>query len=203
MGGIALLAGPLYPRDWVGIHLILPGSVLAVLGISLAKGQRGMIRYWIWVSSLIAMSMATMTAMFALGRVGGQTLRRLGYWADIIIIVLPYALGWILGAIGLLVMLVRFLRSQMMDLHIIPSGLSRRRLILGCLVAGMIAGAGGWILTRGLGIAAAPKVPANMVLIPAGSFTMGNTLGDESPPGREIPTHTVTVCAFYLGIATW
>ena len=39
-------------------------------------------------------------------------------------------------------------------------------------------------------------VPTNMALIPAGSFTMGDTLGDGTP--AELPVHTVYVSAFYM-----
>jgi formylglycine-generating enzyme required for sulfatase activity len=42
-----------------------------------------------------------------------------------------------------------------------------------------------------------PNPPADMVLIPAGSFTMGNCL-DQWPMEQEIPLHTVYVSAFYL-----
>ncbi len=41
-------------------------------------------------------------------------------------------------------------------------------------------------------------VPADMALIPAGSFTMGDTSGDTNPDPAAPPV-TVTVCAFYMG----
>jgi len=40
--------------------------------------------------------------------------------------------------------------------------------------------------------------PAGMVLIPAGSFTMGDTFNEGAPDGRELPTHSVHVSAFYM-----
>jgi hypothetical protein len=43
--------------------------------------------------------------------------------------------------------------------------------------------------------------PPGMVLIPAGSFTMGDTFNDWSPewgPNPEIPVHTNHVIAFYM-----
>jgi len=46
-----------------------------------------------------------------------------------------------------------------------------------------------------------PNPPAGMMLIPAGLFTMGNThAGDTFNDGapEEVPTHTVTVAAFYM-----
>jgi formylglycine-generating enzyme required for sulfatase activity len=42
-----------------------------------------------------------------------------------------------------------------------------------------------------------PNPPFGMVLIPAGSFTMGDTFS-ESPIGDELPTHTVYVSEFYM-----
>jgi formylglycine-generating enzyme required for sulfatase activity len=46
-----------------------------------------------------------------------------------------------------------------------------------------------------------PAPPAGMALIPAGSFTMGDTFGDwpaDWGPNPEIPTHSVYVSAFYM-----
>jgi formylglycine-generating enzyme len=42
-----------------------------------------------------------------------------------------------------------------------------------------------------------PNPPTNMVLIPAGSFTMGDCMGDTRQSG-ETPLHTVYVSAFYM-----
>ena len=42
-----------------------------------------------------------------------------------------------------------------------------------------------------------PNPPAGMVIIPAGSFTMGNTFSGEGY-GDELPLHTVYVSAFYM-----
>ena len=41
------------------------------------------------------------------------------------------------------------------------------------------------------------EVPAGMVLIPAGDFVMGDTFSEGDPD--ELPLHTVTVRAFYMG----
>jgi formylglycine-generating enzyme required for sulfatase activity len=42
-----------------------------------------------------------------------------------------------------------------------------------------------------------PHPPSGMALIPAGSFTMGNTFSGEGD-SDEVPTHTVDVSAFYM-----
>jgi formylglycine-generating enzyme len=167
---------------------------MVVVGTTLAKGQRGMIRYWIWVFILIAASVVAVVALDALGRVGGHTLRRLAAWAEIII--LPYYLGWIMGVVGVIVMFGQFLRLHL-NVHIsIPFAKLMVRLLLVSAVAGIIAGAG-WIFLNHR-LSTVPKGPADMVFIPAGSFRMGDTLGDESPPNRETPTHTVELSAFHM-----
>jgi formylglycine-generating enzyme required for sulfatase activity len=47
-----------------------------------------------------------------------------------------------------------------------------------------------------------PYPPAGMALIPAGTFTMGDNLGDAASVGRtdEVPLHTVYVSAFYMDV---
>jgi len=42
------------------------------------------------------------------------------------------------------------------------------------------------------------RAPADMVLIPAGSFQMGDNFGDSIAPWGERPAHTVYVSAFYV-----
>jgi len=44
---------------------------------------------------------------------------------------------------------------------------------------------------------ASQQVPEGMVLIPAGDFVMGDTFGERY--SDELPLHTVTVSAFYMG----
>jgi formylglycine-generating enzyme required for sulfatase activity len=53
---------------------------------------------------------------------------------------------------------------------------------------------------RVLGMPRGNASPTNMVLIPAGSFTMGDNLGDSTNEGiyDEVPVHTVYVSAFYM-----
>ena len=43
-----------------------------------------------------------------------------------------------------------------------------------------------------------PTVPADMALIPAGSFTMGNCMDPNEGWEAELPLHTVNVSAFYM-----
>ena len=189
------LVEALEPLDF-GLLLILPGSGMVVLGALLGKGQRGMIRYWIWVFILIAVSSGAVITARAVGRVGGHTLRGLAEWAEVMVLV--YAIGCIMGYAGMLAMWVQFSWSKLKGHFITPSRKSVGRFTLGCAVAGIIAGTGWMILTRSPKAPSDPKVPSDMVLIPAGSFTLGDTLGDDFPPNRETPAHTVAVSVYYL-----
>ena len=56
--------------------------------------------------------------------------------------------------------------------------------------------AGGPVAAHGRGVSAA-SAPSGMALIPAGSFTMGNTFSGEGC-ADELPQHSVYVSAFYL-----
>ena len=181
------------PLD-LGLLLILPGSGMVVLGVVLGKGQRGIICYWIWVFVLIAVGVGALFAASAVGGIGGHTLRS-PWW---LLLLLPYIAGWMLGFIGILVMFCRFLYLTGKGYIRIPSIKSFARFVLGCAVAGIIGGTGWRMLPHRPKIPAETRVPPDMVLIPAGSFRIGDTLGDASPPERETPTHTVTVSAFYL-----
>ena len=51
---------------------------------------------------------------------------------------------------------------------------------------------------RGTNSASPGTVPSGMVLIPAGSFTMGNCMSPSEGNSDELPLHTVYVSAFYL-----
>ena len=178
----------------LGWLLIPPASGMVALVAFLGKGQRGLVRYWWWVFMLIAAGVAALFALSAVGGVGGRNLHS-DWWE---VVFLPYLVGWIMALAGMVVMLVRFFHLKLKDYVAIPSGKSLGRFMLGCAVTGIIAGTGWKILTHRPKIPSATKVPSDMVLIPVGSFTMGDTLGDESLPDRETPTHTVAVSAFYL-----
>jgi formylglycine-generating enzyme required for sulfatase activity len=56
-------------------------------------------------------------------------------------------------------------------------------------------GIGSWSSGMSFTISTGGGVPANMVLIPAGSFQMGDAIDGDS---SAMPVHTVTVSAFYL-----
>jgi hypothetical protein len=92
MIGLALMvAGALDPLE--GSVVILGGSVLAAIGAFLAGT-----RYRLPVAAvlLIAIGVAALFGMSALGGVGGNTGRSI-WW---LLLCLPYAIGWILGLAG-------------------------------------------------------------------------------------------------------
>jgi len=51
---------------------------------------------------------------------------------------------------------------------------------------------------RGTNSVSPGTVPSGMVLIPAGSFTMGNCMDPGEGNSNELPLHTVNVSAFYM-----
>jgi len=53
-----------------------------------------------------------------------------------------------------------------------------------------------WVMLASTDLSIAPS---NMALIPAGSFSMGDHLGDAPLDGYELPVHTVNISAFYIG----
>ena len=54
----------------------------------------------------------------------------------------------------------------------------------------------GGCLSSGPQPKAATAAPSGMVLIPAGTFTMGDTFAEGDT--NELPTHTVSVSSFYI-----
>jgi sulfatase modifying factor 1 len=67
-----------------------------------------------------------------------------------------------------------------------------------------LLGSPSWVADAGINTASrcyrafAQQLPANMALIPAGSFTMGNCMDPDEGWTTELPLHTVSVSAFYM-----
>ena len=91
IGLVLMVAGALDPLE--GSVVILVGSVLVAAG-----AFRNRIRYRLPVAAmvLIAIGVAALFGMSALGGVGGNTGRSIWWLA----LALPYPIGWILGLIG-------------------------------------------------------------------------------------------------------
>ena len=106
VGGVAMLLGTADPLE--GSMLILPGSALVALGVCLSSPDRRVVRYWTWAFILIAIGVGAMFALSAGGGIGGPTGRSM-WWG---LLILPYAVGWLMSVAGAVVALVRRLKAS-------------------------------------------------------------------------------------------
>ncbi len=94
VGNIAMLAGALDPME--GSLVILPGSGLVALGTFLGHNERRLVIYRVWVFILIAIGVAALWGLSAMGGFGGSSGR--SNWLGLLI--LPYLIGWSMGIWG-------------------------------------------------------------------------------------------------------
>ena len=106
LGGIAMLLGTVDPLE--GSLLILPGSGLIALATFIGKGQRSVIRYWLWVFGLIAVGVAAMFVLSAFGGIGGKSGHSI-WWG---VMMLPYPVGWLMALVGAVLALIRFIKAR-------------------------------------------------------------------------------------------
>ena len=99
LGLVLMLAGALDPLE--GSVLILAGSALAAAGASFSQSRR--YRRQITAFVLIAVGVAALVGLSALGGVGGNT-GRSTWWLAICV---SYPVGWVIGLVGA----VRLLRA--------------------------------------------------------------------------------------------
>jgi hypothetical protein len=111
VGGIAMLLGTLDPME--GSLLILSGSGLVALGIYLGGKGRRPVLYWTLAFGLMAVGVAAMFALSAVGGIGGRS--GLSMWWGVLI--LPYPAGWLMGLAGGVVGLVRFFKGRGQRAH--------------------------------------------------------------------------------------
>ena len=93
-GYIAMLVGAIDPME--GSLLILPGSGLVVLGISMGNVGNNKFSYRLWVFALIAVGVGALWGLSAVGGFGGQS--EFSVWWGLLI--LPYLFGWSMGIWG-------------------------------------------------------------------------------------------------------
>lgn len=93
-GFIAMIAGAVDPLE--GSVLILLGSGLVAFGVFLAREERHLVVYWTLVFALIAVGVAAMWGLTAVGGLGGSTGRSM-WWS---ILLLPYLAGWTMATWG-------------------------------------------------------------------------------------------------------
>ena len=97
VGLVLMLAGALDPLE--GSVVILAGSALAAAGAFLGKG-RGY-RWQIAAFVLIAVGVAALFGLSALGGVGGNSGRSM-WWLAICV---SYPVGWVIGLVGAVALL--------------------------------------------------------------------------------------------------
>jgi hypothetical protein len=105
-GGLAVLLGTLDPME--GSVLILAGSGLIALGMFLSKQDRRTIRYWVCAFALIAIGVAALFGLSAMGGIGGKSGHSL-WWG---LLILPYPTGWLLAVTGGIAGLVHLLKAR-------------------------------------------------------------------------------------------
>ena len=98
--------GTLDPLE--GSLLILSGSGLVALGVYLGGRERRIVLYWIWAFILIAVGVAAMFALSAVGGIGGGSGHSI-WWG---ILILPYPVGWLMALAGGVAGLVRLFKVK-------------------------------------------------------------------------------------------
>lgn len=105
-GGIAMVLGTLDPLE--GSLLILPGSGLIALGMYLGGSDRRTVRYWTWAFLLIAIGVAALFGLSAVGGIGGKGGHSM-WWG---LLLLPYPAGWLMALAGGVAALVRVFKAK-------------------------------------------------------------------------------------------
>lgn len=105
-GSVFMLAAALDPLE--GSVIILIGSGLVALGTFLGRAGQRMLRFWILIFILIAIGVAVMFVLSALGGIGGRSGRSM-WWG---LLILPYPVGWLMGIVSLFIRLVKYIRQR-------------------------------------------------------------------------------------------
>lgn len=105
LGAVTMVVGAADPLE--GAFVILLGSALLVVGETLKNAARRNVGFWTCVFVLIAVGVAAMFGLSAVGGIGGSTGRSL-WWS---VLILPYPIGWLLGVGRLVAAGLQSLRS--------------------------------------------------------------------------------------------
>jgi hypothetical protein len=106
-----MLLGTLDPLE--GSLLILPGSGMVALGVFFGRKPRPTVLYWAWVFGLIAVGVAALFGLSAVGGFGGTS--GLSNWWGVLI--LPYPVGWLMALVGGVIALIRFFKARVQRAH--------------------------------------------------------------------------------------
>jgi hypothetical protein len=111
VGCIAMLVGTVDPLE--GSLLILPGSGMIALGVYLGGKDRRTVFYWTWAFILIAVGVAALFGLSAIGGIGGKSGHSM-WWG---MLLLPYPVGWLMAFGGGVVGLVRLFKARRQAAH--------------------------------------------------------------------------------------
>jgi hypothetical protein len=92
VGLVAILVGAIDPLE--GSIVILPGAGLLAFAAWLGHSQHR--RFLCWAFALVAVGVAVLWGLSAVGGLGGSTGRSM-WWA---ILLLPYPVGWVMALVG-------------------------------------------------------------------------------------------------------
>ena len=106
-----MLVGTVDPLE--GSLLIMPGSGMIALGVYLGGKDRRTVLYWTWAFILIAVGVAALFGLSAIGGIGGKSGHSM-WWG---MLLLPYPVGWLMAVGGGVVGLVRLFKARRPAAH--------------------------------------------------------------------------------------
>ena len=104
VGVIGLLIGAIDPLE--GSLVILPGSGLVALAATLGKSRYRTLLVTSFI--LVAGGVAALWALSAVGGIGGETGRSMG-WG---LVMAPYPVGWLMGIVGGILALIEAFKHR-------------------------------------------------------------------------------------------
>ena len=106
VGGTAMVLGTLDPME--GSVLILPGCGLVALGMYVGGKARRTVLYWVGAFILIAVGVAALFGLSAVGGIGGKSGHSM-WWG---VLMLPYPIGWLMALAGGVAGLMRHFKER-------------------------------------------------------------------------------------------
>ena len=106
LGCITMALGTVDPME--GSVLILIGSGLIALGSFLGKNDHRAVLYWTGVFISIAVGVAALFGLSAVGGIGGRSGRSM-WWG---LLILPYPVGWLMALAAGVIALVRLFKAR-------------------------------------------------------------------------------------------
>jgi hypothetical protein len=99
-----MLVGATDPLE--GAFIILPGIVVVALGVVVAKSHHR--KLVLWSLALVAAGVGMMIAISSVGGIGGNS----GHSPAWAILMLPYPIGWVMGLVAAVLVLMETWRPK-------------------------------------------------------------------------------------------